>query len=75
MSAAGADKATARAPFPWDEAMAFGFGRLRLSPQSFWSMTPRELAAAMRLHAANSFTPLERSSLETLMGLFPDGEI
>lgn len=30
--------------------MAFGFGVLRLSPAAFWSMTPRELAAA-----ANSY--------------------
>ncbi len=33
-------------PFPWRQAMAFGFGRLRLSSAAFWAMTPRELAAA-----------------------------
>lgn len=28
--------------------MAFVMGRLCLSPEVFWAMTPRELAAAMR---------------------------
>ncbi len=54
--------------------MAFGFGRLRLSPQSFWAMTPRELAAAMRAFAPIAVTRLERSALATLMQQFPDGE-
>jgi hypothetical protein len=49
LSAAGGDKVQARAPFPWDEAMAFGLGRLRLSPHSFWAMTPRELAAGAEI--------------------------
>ena len=34
-------------PFPWDEAIGFGLGVLRLSPHAFWSMTPRELALAL----------------------------
>ena len=54
--------------------MAFGFGRLRLSPRSFWSMTPRELAAAMRAHAPMAAAPFERSVLSNLMQQFPDGE-
>ena len=54
--------------------MAFGFGRLRLSPCSFWSMTPRELAAAMRAHAPMPVAPFERSALFNLMQQFPDGE-
>ncbi len=32
--------------FPWEGAMRFGFGVLRLSPENFWQMSPRELAAA-----------------------------
>ena len=32
--------------------MAFGFGQLRLSPEAFWRMTPRELAAATHDHRA-----------------------
>ena len=54
--------------------MAFGFGRLRLSPRSFWSMTPRELAAAMRAHAPMAAAPFERSVLSNLMQQFPYGE-
>ena len=55
--------------------MAFGFGRLRLSPQNFWSMTPRELAAAMGAFAPVASVRLERSALARLMRLYPDGEI
>jgi uncharacterized phage protein (TIGR02216 family) len=54
--------------------MAFGFGRLRLSPRAFWSMTPRELAAAMRCHMSLVAAPFERSALFNLMQQFPDGE-
>jgi len=34
-------------PFPWAEAMQFGFGVLHLSSDAFWKMTPRELAQAI----------------------------
>ena len=34
-------------PFPWDQAIGFGLGVLRLAPASFWAMTPRELAFAI----------------------------
>lgn len=34
-------------PFPWKQAMGFGFGVLRLAPEQFWRMTPRELAYAI----------------------------
>lgn len=59
-------------PFPWADAMGFGFGVLRLSPRDFWAMTPRELA-----HAINAVTgavePLQRAELEHLMTRYPDG--
>ncbi len=58
-------------PFPWDEAMGFGFGVLRLSPEAFWKMTPRELAAAIR--AVRGPPPLERDALNELMMRYPDG--
>jgi hypothetical protein len=29
------------APFAWHDAIGFGLGVLRLSPESFWRMTPR----------------------------------
>ena len=34
-------------PFPWTEAMGFGFGVLHLAPDVFWRMTLRELAQAI----------------------------
>ncbi len=35
-------------PFPWTHAIGFGLGVLRLSPDAFWRMTPREFALAAR---------------------------
>jgi uncharacterized phage protein (TIGR02216 family) len=59
-------------PFPWDEAIGFGLGVLKLSPQAFWTMTPRELALA--IHAATGATaPLARRDLADLMKRYPDG--
>ena len=34
------------APFPWEEAMRFGFGVMKLSSKEFWGLTPRELSGA-----------------------------
>lgn len=59
-------------PFPWTEAMQFGFGVLRLSPAAFWSMTPRELAHAIRALRTPSVAPIERGGLDALMQRFPD---
>lgn len=58
-------------PFPWKEAMAFGFGVLRLSPQEFWAMTPRELAYAIEAISGCS-APLDRKTFSELMRKFPD---
>jgi uncharacterized phage protein (TIGR02216 family) len=54
--------------------MALGLGLLRLSPAHFWSMTPRELAAALRgAFGTSAHTPpLSRSDLGALMRRFPD---
>jgi uncharacterized phage protein (TIGR02216 family) len=60
--------------FPWSEAMAFGLGVLRLSPGAFWTMTPRELAAAYDGAAGRKGAALERNDLEALMARHPDGE-
>lgn len=61
-------------PFPWGEAMRLGLGVLRLSPDVFWRMTPRELAAAAsgldRTNAAGR--PIERARFEALQRRFPD---
>ncbi|MEP9379734.1 rcc01693 family protein [Aquabacter sp. CN5-332] len=58
-------------PFPWDEAMHAGLGLLRLPPDQFWRMTPRELAAALGILARAS-AQLDRAALEDLMLRFPD---
>jgi uncharacterized phage protein (TIGR02216 family) len=53
--------------------MALGFGVLRLSPQHFWSLTLRELEAAVHgLTGTSPATPLARTDLSSLMQRFPD---
>jgi uncharacterized phage protein (TIGR02216 family) len=54
--------------------MAAGLGLLRLRPADFWSMTPRELDAALRglLGPSHSGEPLPRSALADLMRRYPD---
>lgn len=54
--------------------MAFGLGRLRLSPDAFWSMTPRELAAAMQPWRPRAARAVGRDALAQLMNEFPDKE-
>ncbi len=53
--------------------MAAGFGLLRLSPETFWSMTPRELSVGLRsLGGIVDGGMPSRRELETLMRAFPD---
>lgn len=54
--------------------MATGLGLLRLAPAHFWSMTPRELAAAIRGADGVAATdgPLTQSDLARMMQRFPD---
>lgn len=59
-------------PFPWDEAIGFGLGVLRLSPAAFWAMTPRELALAITAVTGDT-APLQRTDLADLMTRYPDG--
>lgn len=59
-------------PFPWVEAMRFGFGVLRLAPDAFWRMTPRELAHAIHAVRGPVVTPIARGDLDALMTRFPD---
>ena len=59
-------------PFPWDDAIGFGLGVLRLSPDAFWAMTPRELTLAIRA-VTGVAAPMQRSDLSDLMKRFPDG--
>jgi uncharacterized phage protein (TIGR02216 family) len=57
--------------YPFDKAMAFGLGVLRLEPSSFWAMTPVELALL-----AGGFPrpakPIGRGDLDGLIERFPD---
>lgn len=60
-------------PFPWKEAMRFGLGVLRLPPAAFWTMSPRELAAAWSAVVGERTGPLDRARLDAMMERFPDG--
>jgi uncharacterized phage protein (TIGR02216 family) len=59
-------------PFPWAEAMQFGFGVLHLSPDAFWRMTPRELAQAIIAVRGQAALPIARGDFDALMRRFPD---
>ena len=59
-------------PFPWKETIGFGLGTLRLSPDAFWRMTPRELAAAFEALAPPAEAPLDRERFAALQARFPD---
>ncbi len=59
-------------PFPWEQAIGFGLGILRLSPDAFWRMTPRELAHALNAVSGPSAQPMDRTAFCDLMQRFPD---
>jgi uncharacterized phage protein (TIGR02216 family) len=54
--------------------MAMGLGVLGLSPAVFWSLTVKELEAALRGRLGNAphAEPLRRSDFDALMHTFPD---
>ena len=54
--------------------MGFGFGVLKLAPETFWRMTPRELAHAIRAARGPVSAPLKRDDFDALMRAFPDHE-
>ena len=58
-------------PFPWDEAIRFGLGVLRLPPEHFWKITPRELAILAGGGRGRAAAP-DRAALEDLLRAFPD---
>ena len=60
------------APFPWKQAIGFGLGILRLSPDAFWRMTPRELAYAIEAVSGLGQRPMDRAAFSDLMQRFPD---
>jgi uncharacterized phage protein (TIGR02216 family) len=58
-------------PFPWNDAIGFGLGVLRLSPEQFWRMTPRELACAIEaVHGRHR--AIDRAGFDALMKRYPD---
>lgn len=58
-------------PFPWQQAIGFGLGVLKLPPEQFWRMTPRELSYAIEA-VRGGVVSLNRSGLSDLMKRFPD---
>lgn len=55
--------------------MAFGLGVLRLNPEAFWRMTPREVSAAYEgVNGKAPPGPLDHAAFAALMMLFPDGD-
>ena len=55
------------------QAIGFGLGVLRLAPEQFWAMTPRELACAIEAVTGRGGAPLPRETLNQLIERFPDG--
>jgi uncharacterized phage protein (TIGR02216 family) len=51
-------------------ALGFGLGRLRLAPQTFWAMTPRELLELSGPLPPSAAT--DRPALAALMQRWPD---
>jgi uncharacterized phage protein (TIGR02216 family) len=60
-------------PFPWRQAIGFGLGVLRLAPDAFWRMTPRELALAIVAVTGRGGRPLDRAAFAELQKRYPDG--
>jgi uncharacterized phage protein (TIGR02216 family) len=58
-------------PFAWNEAIGFGLGVLRLAPDAFWRMTPRELGFAIAAITGRA-SLMQRSDFDGLMQRFPD---
>jgi len=58
----------------WPSLMGFGLGVLRLSPDAFWSMTPRELTAAARAlyGTGTAIPPMDSAALADLRTRYPD---
>jgi uncharacterized phage protein (TIGR02216 family) len=52
--------------------LGVGLGLLRLSPDAFWAMTPREFAAAAGLSTGTARETPERGELSRMMAEFPD---
>jgi uncharacterized phage protein (TIGR02216 family) len=53
--------------------MEAGLGSLRLTPDVFWALTPRELQTVLGLRSGHDgCLALDRAGLDALMARFPD---
>ena len=52
--------------------MAFGLGVLGHDPNAFWSMTLKEMAAAVRGVVPDADAPVGRDAMQALMRRYPD---
>lgn len=55
----------------WRALIALGLGQLRLPPETFWSLTPRELRAML----GPPTEPMTRAALDALAARFPDDPV
>jgi len=53
--------------------MTLGLGLLRLAPEAFWKMTPREFDRAARAFLGDGRDAPDRGAFDRLMQTFPDG--
>jgi uncharacterized phage protein (TIGR02216 family) len=53
--------------------IGFALGTLRLAPDAFWKMTPRELALAIEAVSGCGGAPLDRAGFAALIKRYPDG--
>ena len=62
------------APIDWPWLMGLGLGVLRMPPIQFWTMTPRELAAATKVVFGDpiAHAPFGRDDFAALMARYPD---
>ncbi len=59
----------------WPTLMRLGLGRLGMTPDTFWSMTPAELVLALEgagVLAAPGQGPMSHAALLRLMAEYPD---
>lgn len=52
--------------------IGLALGVLRIAPDAFWRMTPRELALALEAVFPARAQSIDRSSFDRLMARFPD---
>lgn len=63
-----------KSPIPWEAVIAFGLARLRLSPNDFWALSPKELALMATPLSPMLLAVPARTELEALARRYPDGE-